>query len=234
MSFCLTQSEINQQLKTYLFYVVENNLMSISNNDCHQTNTIKKLIKETVDSLKKYECKEFGKGDKLVIVIGEHHNILDEYHFQEKTIKYFIPDYILLELLHGVNYNPKENKISFRDKNCIDEIDNESDKIDIENFKEALDPSPNNHTFSFYKYISNKCSIPIIGCDLTIKEQEHYPSEPPEIVEKAREYKMIEIINTYLEGSSKLIVIMGNTHAKHIYENNKELKNATYLFILFT
>jgi len=85
-----------------------------------EVNIIKDLINETVGTLKKYKCKEFEKGNKLVIVIGEEHQNLDQQHFQEKIIECFKPDYVLIELLHGINYDPIRNKVSFRDNSCID------------------------------------------------------------------------------------------------------------------
>jgi hypothetical protein len=196
---------------------------------------IKDLIKETVDTLNKYECKEFGNGEKLVIVIGEEHENFDQHHFQEKIIKHFRPNYVLLELLHGVNYDYRENKVSFRDKNCINEIDNESDKLDIEDFKRASYQNLIKPTFFFYKHISNLYKVPLIGCDLSIEERKYFlPGRP---LEKGRENKMNEIINTYLGKSSKLITILGNNHAEHIceiYERKESTTelSATYLFIL--
>lgn len=199
-----------------------------------KANIIKDLINETVGTLKKCKCKEFEKGDKLVIVIGEYHHNLDEQHFQEKIIKHFEPDYVLIELLHGINYEPIQNKVSFRDKSCIDEMDR-GEKND---FEDTFFKNKPNDDFCYYKYISIRYRVKLIGCDLTSKEGDKYDYwhtkniHHNKALEKGRENKMIEIITTYLEKSSKLIVIIGNTHAEHICEINETLKNATYLFIL--
>lgn len=204
-----------------------------------EINIINNLIKETVGTLKKYKCKEFEKGNKLVIVIGEEHHNLDGQHFQEKIIKQLKPDYVLIELLHGINYEPIPNKVSFRDNSCI----NENDRDEKNDFEDIFFKNNPNDDFCYYKYISIRYGVKLIGCDVSLGELDRLPKDlgiesygrgdfDDIRFDHARENRMIEIITTYLEKSSNLIVIMGNTHAEHICEINETLKNATYLFIL--
>jgi len=119
---------------------------------------------------------------------------------------------------------------------CAEIQVDETDLGEKNDFEDTSFNNKPNDDFYYYKYISMRYVVKLIGCDLTNKEgdyiyreQDHYNDVA---LEKGRENKMIEIITTYLEKSSKLIVIIGNTHAKHICEINETLKNATYLFIL--
>lgn len=144
--------------------------------------------------------------DSRIIIIGErHHNKSTtgtDRMLQEKvmeTIKNLKPKIFLYELLHAAIFDPKNDKLTFRNDD-----------------KERNDPVENSDEFKtweegFYYNLARKYKVKIIGCDLPSYIQRELDQD---MCNQIREKKMGEIITDNSKSCEPLIVVLGNYHVK--------------------
>lgn len=157
-----------------------------------------------------------------VVIIGECHEPLERC-CQEGFIKEFRPKYVLIEKLRALSYDPETDCIKFRDDATIVE----DDLLQLKDFEDDYD---------YYKKMSKKYNIQLIGCDFShgelnkLSEDLGIPSfgrgDFDDIrFDDAREKKMGEIVLNYSGSSSKLImVIIGHWHARCDSKIHEKLK----------
>lgn len=141
-------------------------------------------------------------------------------------IEKLIPEYVLIETLHALCYDSERDCIKFR-------RDATTDERDLEQLRDFEENEAN-----YYRQISKKYNIKLIGCDLSLGELNRLPEDlgintwgmdPLTVddprIDDAREIKMGEIVIDYSKKYSKpLIAIIGHWHARSDSKIHEKLK----------
>lgn len=185
---------------------------------------------EAIEYLKKFaDCVGYEfiqKGEKpSVVIVGESHGYERPEKIElsqlEKLIVMLKPEFVLIEQLVALAFEPESNNVGFRNGLvCI----NDEDRENLKGFK--------NGDYEKLKKISVKNNIKIIGCDLSEGELCGYDRLDPLIYDK-REKKMGEVIINHSKISSEpLIAFIGHWHARSDSKIHEKLNgNIDYICI---